>query len=142
MIYSVFDPSKGIYSYFETPENKAVNSDLPIPSFRSDAGKIGVAAIDAARPLPAQARKVGEGWTARGILASSDGLSGLGSFVGPGEPVGTFVLAGIAGAVVGAATASWYDYRRATPRQTSAGAGTFGAMAGFALGLWAAKKAS
>jgi len=144
MMYSVFVPEEGLYHYYESAKGVAVNADLPVPGLPSDAGKIGVAAMDAARPLPSDAKLVGQGWNARGVLASRPaGVSGLGAIVGPGAPIGTFLLAGVAGALVGAVSASWYSYRSgATPRQTSAGAGAYGAVVGFALGTWASKQAS
>lgn len=72
MMYSVFQPDRGLYAYYETPDALAFNADLPIPQLTRDAGKVGVAAIDAARALPANARRVGEGWNARGIIATPD----------------------------------------------------------------------
>ena len=81
MIYSVFAPAEGMYHYYQTSETKAVNADLPIPSLGNDAGKIGVPAIDAARPLPGDAVFVGRGGNARGVIADkkSGAFSGLDS---------------------------------------------------------------
>lgn len=79
-IYSVFVPEEGVYKYYESAKNVAVNADLPVPQLGSDAGKIGVPAMDAARRLPGDAKLVGQGWQARGIIASKGGrpLAGLG----------------------------------------------------------------
>jgi hypothetical protein len=82
MIYSIFEPQRGLYTYYESPNgNVPINGDLPVPKLPKDAGKIGVAAIDAARPLPADARRIGEGWTARGVVAQrgTASMAGLGA---------------------------------------------------------------
>lgn len=81
MIWSEFDERTGLYRYFQTPEEWPVNADLPVPDLPADAGKIGVASIHAGRPLPAGAKRVGQGWHARGLVArprSSGALRGLG----------------------------------------------------------------
>lgn len=142
MIYSVFVPDQGLYHYYETPNGHAVNADLPLPSLPADAGKIGVASIDAARRLPSDAKLVGQGWNARGVLAAApSGVSGLGDLFGSDSPpYGKFLLAAATGALVGAWASGFYNYRVATPRKTSAGTGAVGAMVGFAMGIWAAKK--
>jgi LPXTG-motif cell wall-anchored protein len=102
MMYSVFVPAEGQYHYYETTEKKAVNADLPVPTFGKDAGKIGVAAMDAARPLPFGAVMVGRGWHARGVLANKGGvsLSLAGMDVLPTNPM---ALAGLALASAGLA---------------------------------------
>jgi hypothetical protein len=80
MIYSCFNASTGLYDYFETPEKKALNADLPVPQLGAPDNKIGIPSIDAGRPLPAGARPVGHGWHARGMVANCKkrGVSGLG----------------------------------------------------------------
>jgi len=80
VIYSCFDPPSGLYHYFETPEQRAINSDLPVPRLPAAVGRIGVPAIDAGRPIPEGARPVGQGWHAQGIVAQcrGGGLSGWG----------------------------------------------------------------
>ena len=85
MIYSCFDPSKGLYVYYETKESKPINADLSVPKLEADTGNIGVPASIAGRELPSDAKKVGEGWHARGIVAEprKSALSGLGEFVAP-----------------------------------------------------------
>lgn len=107
MIYSVFVPEQGLYHYYETPENKPVNGDLPVPKLGQDAGKIGVAAMDAGRPLPSNARKVGQGWTARGVIASQGfGVLGLPTFnaSGPIAAIVPWIPVAGAGALAYAAT--------------------------------------
>ncbi len=80
MLYSCFNPTTGLYAYFETPEGIAVNSDLPTPRLPAVTGKIGVPAIEAGRPMPSGAKPVGQGWHARGIIVQcgGGGVSGLG----------------------------------------------------------------
>jgi len=65
MIYSCFDPQSGLYDYFENARMLPINADLPVPSLPR-ATQIGVASIEAGRPLPLDARHVGRGWHARG----------------------------------------------------------------------------
>lgn len=78
MIYSCFNQAAGLYDYFEDAEGMPVNGDLPIPSLPSIAGKVGVPAIQAGRPLPHAARHVGRGFTARGILVNCERRGALG----------------------------------------------------------------
>lgn len=68
MFYSCFNAHKGMYDYFEDATTIPVNADLPVPTLPSSAGKIGVPAFQAARPLPEGARPAGTGYNARGIL--------------------------------------------------------------------------
>lgn len=90
MLCSVFNATSGLYDYFETGTNVPFNADLPVPRMPAEAGKIGVAAVDAGRPLPSDARFVGRGWTAKGVIAHRNaGRSSMGSL---GE-----VLGGVAG---------------------------------------------
>ena len=92
MIYSCFDAETGLYKYFEDSRTKPINADLPVPSF-STKTKLGIAAIDAARPLPSDARFKGTGWHARGIIVRcASGVSGLGS-VGKNAPLFAFAVA-------------------------------------------------
>lgn len=81
MIYSCFDDARGVYRYFQDGDNRPINADLPVPSFRSRT-KIGVPAIEAGRPLPSAAQPIGEGWHARGMVVrcgSASSFSGLGA---------------------------------------------------------------
>lgn len=78
MIYSCFDDKSGLYSYFEDKEEHPINADLPVPKFTRTAGEMGVAAIDAGRPLPSGARRVGRGWQARGRIVNCVQRGGLG----------------------------------------------------------------
>jgi hypothetical protein len=85
MLFSCFDPERGDYQLFEDDGRVAVNSDLPVPSFRSHT-KLGVPAIHAGRPLPAGATPAGRSWNARGIVVDC-GAAPLSAF--SGEPSAT-----------------------------------------------------
>ena len=78
MIYSCFDPQSGLYDYFENAQTLAINADLPVPSLPR-ATQLGVASIEAGRPLPSDARPVGRGWHARGQVVKC-GNGTLGAF--------------------------------------------------------------
>ena len=99
MIYSCFDSYAGLYQYFEDELGHQVNGDLPVPSFGAEAGRIGVASIQAARPFPRGARPVGRGWRARGVIVRCPGQSTtLGAFDEPSGGVvgvGSVVLFGL-----------------------------------------------
>lgn len=68
MIYSCFDPKAGLYDYFADSVQRPINADLPIPKLPAAAGKVGVPAIEAGRPMPADAKHVGRGWHAKGMV--------------------------------------------------------------------------
>ena len=87
MIYSCFDPLSGMYRYYQDAKQVATNADLPVPRLSSMAGKIGVPAMDAGRPLPPDARPTGEGWHAKGMIVMCGRPSGggLGAEGTPGE---------------------------------------------------------
>lgn len=73
MIYSCFNQQLGMYEYFEDGAAHPTNGDLPVPTLGPDAGRVGVAAIDAGRKLPGSARRTGErGVVARGILVACE----------------------------------------------------------------------
>lgn len=103
MIYSCFDQDSGHYHYFQDDLQIPVNGDLPVPVLPPIAGKIGVPALQAGRPLPAAAKHVGSGQMARGILVEC-GRSG--SLSGDSTPSGMpplwkwGVALGLAAAVV------------------------------------------
>jgi hypothetical protein len=107
MIYSIFSPERGEYDYFESPDQLPLNADLPVPSLPPVAGQIGVPAMDAGRPLPGNAKPIGRGWHAHGMLARRSG--GLGAF--SLNPSGAWMVV-VAGAI---AAWLWYkqDHRRA-----------------------------
>jgi len=77
MLYSIFRPARGVYDYFETPEQHAINADLPQPKLPQETNGVGVPAMQAGRALPAGARPIGSGWHARGVVAREPSI-GLG----------------------------------------------------------------
>lgn len=83
MIYSRWRPDTGGYDYFETDERYALADDLPTPGFFGGS-PIGVASVLCGRKIPANARPVGSGKVARGVIAPIDrsGLSGDGVLAG------------------------------------------------------------
>jgi len=75
MIYSVWNQSKRAYDYYKTKNGyNKVNSPAPkhIPS-----QKLGTTIPAAAWPLPAGARHIGSGDTAKGRVSKGRGLSGI-----------------------------------------------------------------
>lgn len=83
MIYSCFNPPLGLYEYFEDDRQHPTNGDLPVPKLPKQTGRVGVPAMDAGRPLPTDAKRMGTGWEARGMIVNckpmaTPGLSGLG----------------------------------------------------------------
>lgn len=104
MIYSCFDDKSGRYRYFEDGSQRAVNSDLPIPSLNGKATKLGVPSTEAGRDLPLEAKPCGSGYRARGILVqcgpSSSGRA-MGSLFGDGSGNATLVAVAIGCAVTG-----------------------------------------
>lgn len=69
MIYSCFDQKSGQYRYFQDTHQIPVNGDLPVPNYlKNRATKLGVPALEAGRPLPRDARPVGRGLAARGMI--------------------------------------------------------------------------
>jgi hypothetical protein len=98
--YSCFDPKAGQYDYYEDGTQLAINADLPVPRLPPMAGKVGVPAIDAGRPLPSAAKRVGKGWHARGLIVQcgrgSSALSGLGAVFESDSVKTALVVAGLA----------------------------------------------
>lgn len=114
MIYSRWKPDTGGYEYLEAPGTHNINDDLPAPQLRA-ASKIGVPSIEAGRPIPAGARRVGEGDVAVGLVAPVDEsrivrrTRSLAGFMGD-DPASAWLWIG--GAAAGAALL-WYVARRA-----------------------------
>lgn len=77
MIYSCFNERLGQYEYFEDQRGHALNGDLPVPNYLAGktAGNIGVPAREAARPLPSGAKRVGQGFEAKGMIVSCKGTT-------------------------------------------------------------------
>jgi hypothetical protein len=78
MIYSRFNDQTAVYEVFEDSSTHALNGDLPVPQLGAMAGKIGVPATEAGRPLPTGARRVGTSWKAKGMVVRA-GSGSLGS---------------------------------------------------------------
>lgn len=111
MICSCFNPKSGQYDYFETKTTYPFNSDLPVPQLPSTAGRVGVPAIEAGRPLPRDAKPVGSGWSARGVLVRCGSpLGQLSSFEDFAEhPVTQTVSDGVWSVLAGYGTYALYS---------------------------------
>ena len=103
MIYSCFNERAGHYEYYEDDRGQAINGDLPVPALANkQAGKVGVPARDAGRPLPSGARFVGTGWAARGMIVQCaskpvralQGLAGGTDATNLGLRIGALVVGG------------------------------------------------
>lgn len=73
MIYSVWQPARRDYDYYEGPDTVGT----PEASHLSKAG-VGMSPYRAAWPLPASARLVGRGAAPRGTIANTGAVSALG----------------------------------------------------------------
>lgn len=105
MIYSCFDQKSGQYRYFQDSLQIPVNGDLPVPNYlKNRATKLGVPALEAGRPLPRDAKMVGRGIAARGMIVSC-GLppTGFGDLTS-GDAKSALLLA----AALGTAGFLWY----------------------------------
>jgi len=102
MIYSRWDPTTGLYDYFESSERVGINDDLPVPSMPSSPSPIGVPSNECGRPLPADAVHVGQGEQARGLIAPPPGVALLESATNGtrGERAVAWFIAGV-GATLG-----------------------------------------
>lgn len=109
MLYSCFDDKRAVYRVYEDGSQHPVNADLPVPGLPRDAGGIGVAAIEAARPFPRGARLVGDSWQPRGVVVHCPGFA-LGAEDGQVNRLwttyGPVLLAG------GTAMLIWWIYKR------------------------------
>ena len=116
MIYSLWDPSDGKYSYFDAPKERyGMGDDLPSPILPKGTA-IGVASTEAGRPMPRGARRVGQGEFARGVIAplSRKGLTYSNSgFLGAvpqmnTQSIGVFLFGSLAGFLI---TSAWNERR-------------------------------
>jgi hypothetical protein len=79
VIYSCFNPQSGFYDYFESSDQIPINADLPVPKLPPAGNDIGVSSMEAGRPMPSDAKRIGSGWHARGLVANCGrGGGGLG----------------------------------------------------------------
>ncbi len=80
MIFSRWRPDTGGYDYLDSPSTRfGLGDDLPVPRL-TNTTELGVASTDIGRPIPDDARLMGSGPIARGMVApmSTKGLMGLG----------------------------------------------------------------
>lgn len=92
MIYSCFNQKLGLYEYYEDDRGHPTNGDLPVPSNGTQAGEVGVPAMDAGRNLPAGTKRVGNGWHARGLIVQCNNTA-IRGLVGLGQDIGATVKA-------------------------------------------------
>lgn len=90
MIYSVYDPSKHLYDYFEGPGPKGTHAGSPKARRKT---ALGASPEAAAWPLPVAAVKIGEGEMPRGRIAYATApLAALGI---DADPVHLGIAAGL-----------------------------------------------
>jgi hypothetical protein len=98
MIFSRWRPDTGGYDYFDSPSTRyGLGDDLPVPNLPKTS-PLGVASTDIGRSVPSDARLVGSGPLARGMVApmNKSGLKGLGlDFTTSGWKFVGAVLAGV-----------------------------------------------
>jgi hypothetical protein len=68
MIFSAWRPDGG-YDYYLSGQRHGIGDDLPEVSMPGTINGIGVPAQDVGRPIPPDARKIGEGAVPRGVMA-------------------------------------------------------------------------
>lgn len=93
MRYSVYNPEKGGYDYYDGPGRLEGGVFAPAPRLRTTRN-VGLAPEEAARPLPAGAVPVGHGPFPQGVIATTRPLGGPVLF---GFDLGTLALLGVAG---------------------------------------------
>ncbi len=72
MIFSRFRPDTGGYDYFDSPSTRfGLGDDLPVPRL-PQTHALGVCSTDIGRALPLDARPIGSGPIARGMIAPMD----------------------------------------------------------------------
>lgn len=141
MIYSCFNEKLGQYEYFHDDRGHALNGDLPVPSYLGGktAGKIGVPAREAGRPMPSGAKKIGQGFEAKGMIVSCKvtpmrGLSG-GDDAERFKMMSRFALVTV-GAGVGFAVGSESDYFGHSPARGALGGASLGLLVAMLAGVW------
>ena len=91
--FSVQDPIRGDFVYFDGPSLAAINDDQPIPRFASEiVTSLGVPSILAGRPMPQGCKERGRGTQAKGYISTGK-LAGKSNFAGGGDP--SLGLAGV-----------------------------------------------
>lgn len=90
MIYSVYEPDRKLYSYYEGPGPSGTHALPPKARRRTP---LGYAPDDASWTLPLAATKIGEGELPRGRIASISRATPLGIDIS--DPVDMGVVAGL-----------------------------------------------
>lgn len=102
IIYSRWDPSSGLYDYFEGSARPGLNDDLAVPPM-PEPTELGVPSTECGRPLPRGAAHVGSGEFAQGLMAAPAGVDllagGLPGANGAASTYGWIVLAFVGGAL-------------------------------------------
>jgi len=93
MIFSVYDPETRRFRYYEGKGQLAARMFAPHPSFRIQ-HPLGMSPEEAAFPLPPNAKLIGEGPRAKGVIASCASRQGLGAILGASRSTFVGVLAG------------------------------------------------
>ena len=117
MIYSRWDPTTGLYDYFESSERVGINDDLPVPKMPSAPSPIGVPSVECGREMPPDAVHIGQGEQARGLIAPPPGVALMESTSDDKsrESAAAWFLAGV-GATLGFVW-MWMMSRRGRPRR-------------------------
>ena len=74
MVYSRWDPTTGLYGYYEASDTAGLNDDLPTPKMPAPT-RIGVPSVEAGRPLPEDAVLVGRGEGAQGSITPPENVT-------------------------------------------------------------------
>ena len=90
--YSVWNPSKTAFDYYEGPGHLRDGVIAPQPRHLSQS-RLGLTPEEAARPLPAGAIKIGEGPLPKGLIANRKSGVALGAFGLSGDPMDLAFLA-------------------------------------------------
>ncbi len=96
MIFSRWRPDTGGYDYLDSPSTRfGLGDDLPVPRLPRTS-PLGTASTDIGRPVPDDAKVMGSGPIARGMIApmNKSGLQGLDLSSAPVK-FGAAILAGV-----------------------------------------------
>jgi hypothetical protein len=104
--YSRWNPSSGLYDYYEANQSPGMNDDLPVPSM-PPAAEIGVPSTECGRPMPAGARAAGSGDVPIGLITPPRGVDLLSGGL-PGTENGRFNVWWMGGVFVAGAVAWAY----------------------------------
>jgi len=101
IIWSRWDPSAGLYDYFETEDRPGINDDLPVPRLPA-ATELGVPSTEAGRALPSGAVHIGSGEFLVGLAATPAGVDKLSAVPSLSELDGwSLVIGAVSGVFVG-----------------------------------------